>query len=158
MAMTNGVSVTRDHSAAILKAIAKLGKRDVLVGIPESTSSRPGEPINNAEVMYLNDTGSPANNIPARPSLRPGIEQSKELIAKTLSVGADAALSGDAKAGEEALAKAGQIGSNSVKRFIGDAANFAPNAPSTIRAKGSDHPLINLSEMLRAVSWIVRDK
>lgn len=155
---SNGVSVTRDHSAAILKAIAKLGKRDVLVGIPESTSSRPGEPINNAEAAYINDNGSPANNIPARPFLKPGIEQSKELIAKTLSVGADAALSGNAQAAEEALARAGTIGANSVKRFIGDAANFAPNAPSTIRAKGSDHPLIDRSEMRRAVSFVVRDK
>lgn len=155
---SNGVSVTRDQSAAILKAIAKLGKRDVLVGIPQSTSSRPGEPINNAEVAYINDNGSPANNIPARAFLKPGIEQSKELIAKTLSVGADAALRGNAQAAEDALAKAGTLASNSVKRYIGQAENFAPNATSTIARKKSSHPLIDTSELRRAVAWVIRDK
>ena len=156
--MANGVSVTRDHSAAILKAIAKLGKRDVLVGIPEATSSRPGEPVNNAELAYLLSTGSPADNLPARPFLIPGVEQSLPLITKTMEAGGAAALSGNQKAADETLARAGILASNSVKRYVLDSSHFAPNAPLTVKLKGSDKPLIDKSELLRSVTYVVRDK
>ena len=81
------VRITKDHSADVLKAISLMGKSRILIGIPESEDSRKdGAPIGNAAIAYINDNGSPKLNIPARPFLRPGVEDSLPRVLAALRV------------------------------------------------------------------------
>jgi len=150
------VKVTKDNTAKILKAISDLAKKDVLVGIPEAAGEREGG-ITNAQLGYLQENGSPTNKIPPRPFLIPGVQGAQALIAETLGSGAMSALSGDAAAGEKSLQAAGLLGRNAVVRKI-NTGPFAPNAPRTIAAKGSDKPLIDTGELRKSITYVVRNK
>ena len=77
----SGVKVTRDKVASVIKAVSDLATKDVLVGIPDSAPERKdGEPISNAQIGYIQETGAPEANIPARE------ETSKQLLAHIDSV------------------------------------------------------------------------
>ncbi len=75
-----GVKITKDMVDDVLKAVRDLTKSEILVGIPGENAGReptPGEPpgsITNVELGYIHEFGSPAQNIPARPFLIPGVE------------------------------------------------------------------------------------
>lgn len=51
--------------------------KEVLIGIPMSTTERPDGEITNAELGYIHEYGAPEANIPARPFLIPGVESVK---------------------------------------------------------------------------------
>ena len=67
----------------------------------------------------------------------------------------------DAEAGkvpiEDVLENAGSVGADLVKEAIADG-GWEPNAPETIRRKGSDKPLIDTDAMRQAATWQVRDR
>ena len=58
-------------------------------------------------------------------------------------------------AAERALNRAGIIAVNAAKRKFGTG-ELAPNAPSTIKKKGSDAPLIDKSLLRRSLTQVVR--
>lgn len=125
------VKITIDKLGDVIKAISQLSNKDVLVGIPDSAPERTDTPITNAQIGYVMETGSPANNIPARPFLVPGIADVQNEVAARLRKGALSALSGSASGAETALKQAGMIGQNAVKKKINDGP-FAPLSPKTI--------------------------
>lgn len=133
------LKVTKTSSAAqVNKALASLARKEVYVGIPQANASRPGEPVNNAELMYIHTNGSPIRHIPARPVIEPAIEASptKELIKDELKLAAEAALVGDKSKEDTHLKRAGTIGANAAKSWFTDSRNgWKQNAPSTIRHK-----------------------
>lgn len=140
-------------------SIEDLRNSDVLVGIPEQENSRRGGGIGNAALLYIHTNGSPVRHIPARPVIEPAIQAdgNRELIAAQLKLAGKAILDKDAAAAETHLRKAGQIGANVSKRWFTDPRNnWAPNAPSTIRAKGSDQPLIDTGALRQAITWVIR--
>ena len=51
------VSVPNDRTDELRKALDKLKKSEVLVGIPQEKSSRPDEGINNAELAFIQTNG-----------------------------------------------------------------------------------------------------
>jgi hypothetical protein len=125
------VKITIDKLGDVIKAISQLSNKDVLVGIPDSAPERTDTPITNAQIGYVMETGSPANNIPARPFLIPGIASVHTEVADRLRKGALSALSGSAAGAETALKAAGMVGQNAVKKKINDGP-FAPLSPRTI--------------------------
>lgn len=137
--MAFNVKVTKTSSAAkVNQALTSLAKKEVYVGIPQTRSSRPGEPINNAELMYIHTNGSPVQHIPARPVIEPAISQpeTRALIVDELKLAAEAALTGDKGKEDTHLKRAGLIGSNAAKAWFTDSRNNWPkNKPSTIRNK-----------------------
>lgn len=130
--------ITSDKLADVLKNISGLVCKQVLVGIPDSTTERNDEddegPMNNATLGYLHENGSPANNLPARPFLIPGIEDATSDIAGRLRKAADAALDGKADKVDQQLNAAGLIAQNSVKEKI-STGDFAPLSPSTVASR-----------------------
>lgn len=132
--MKSGVKVTGDSAESILAAIKEMAKKDVLVGIPEEDSDRDDVPFGNAAIGYINENGSPAQNIPARPHLVPGVKSVQDKTIPELRSAALAVLSGDIAGAEVALNRAGTIAADGVKRFI-TTADFAPLADSTIAAR-----------------------
>ena len=138
-------------------ALDRIAHSRVLVGIPAATASRPGGGINNAEIAAIQTWGSPLKHIPPRPFLQPGIDADKKIIFAELSNAAKSYFSQDPTAAHNHLERAGILGANAAKIYVLRGSNLTPNAPATIKAKGSSRPLIDTSEMIRAVVSIVED-
>lgn len=127
--------IKKNKAPEVLKALRDLTGAEVLVGIPESTTERQdgkGEDITNAALGYIHEFGAPAANIPARPFLIPGVENSLDRSTQQLELAAKAALKGDASAMDMRMEMAGQIAATSAKREI-SYGDFVPLKPSTVR-------------------------
>lgn len=180
------IKMTVDKLGEIMKSINSLVSKDVLVGIPDSKAERrdeDGEPINNAQLGYIHEFGSPINNLPARPFLNTGVEDAKEEIAEQLEKAANSALSGKYAQMEAGFNKAGIVAQNSVKNKI-NSGQFAPLADSTLRARVSRggsrgkaaerelasrsegnapsnaeiKPLIDTGQLRNSITYVVRKK
>lgn len=145
--------ILTDNLDKILKQVAKIAKRSVLVGIPEGSERSDGE-ISNAALAYIHELGAPAANIPARPFMAPGIEDAKERITAQLEKGSKALMEGNAHKADQALNAAGLIAVNSIKNKISDG-DFAPLKDSTIKRKGSDRPLLDSGQMRNSITYLV---
>jgi hypothetical protein len=140
--------------------LKKLQQAAVYVGIPADHSLRTIGEVTNSQLLYIHTNGSALQNIPARPVIEPAINapDNKARISAELKQAAHSALAGDEDATREHLAKAGTLGANAAKRQFTDPDNgWAPNAPSTIAAKGSDKPLIDTGELRRDITYVVKD-
>lgn len=116
--------MTRDRVREVQAGIRALMKKEVLVGIPASEAERyqPGQKqaINNAMIGYWMEYGVPSQNIPARPSLIPGIQSAQDEIAEQL-VGAVRAVFAPGENTVDAegrLHAAGMVASSAVKNYI----------------------------------------
>ena len=135
-----GVTVSGKGLASALASINALTQNEVLIGIPSTDASRDdpgksGADLTNAAIGYIQETGSPAANIPARPFLVPGVTNAIPKIVAQLKKGATAAVNGDKSAAEKALNAAGLIGSDAAKSVI-EAGIMPALASSTLRGRG----------------------
>ena len=69
------MKITIDKVGQVLKSIHTLETNRVLVGIPQEKNARNDGQMTNASIGYIQENGSSANNIPARPFLIPGVEK-----------------------------------------------------------------------------------
>lgn len=184
--MSASVIVKVDKLAAVVKSINALTGKDVLVGIPDTTTERkPDEdadqgPMTNATLGYIHEYGSPANNIPARPFLIPGVKDAREDTEKRLKKAAQMALDGNLGGVDAQLSMAGQEARDSVKAKI-NSGDFIPLADATLRARarrgrkgaaaelasrragnspGTDlaKPLIDTGQLRNSITYVVRGK
>ncbi|WP_293797224.1 hypothetical protein [uncultured Pantoea sp.] len=160
--MKSGLTIRSDNAAAVLASLKAIASKDVLVGIPEEKSERDDVPFGNAGIGYINENGSPAQNIPARPHLVPGVRSVDEQTLPHLRAAAQAAMSGNTAAAEMELNRAGALAANGVKRYM-TITGFTPLADSTInariaRGRTGDKPLIDTGQYRRAITYVVRDK
>jgi hypothetical protein len=141
-----------------LKDLAKKleGETRVLVGVPVGAGSNDGLTI--ATYAAVNEFGSADGHIPARPFLRPGVENGTLLYLKTAELGIPKVLSGQMTM-RMVLEQIGNMAQVSVQTAIHDKTD-PPNAASTIAAKGSSHPLIdhgNQGGLLGAIRYVIDD-
>lgn len=178
--MKSGVTVKVDKADDILKALLAISKKDVLVGIPAENSERDDVPFGNAGIGYINERGSPAQNIPARPHLKPGVKSVEDQTLPKLKKAARLTLEGNESGANNALDKAGTSAANGVKKYL-TITGFAPLADSTLKARArrgrkgakaelarresgvspsseSAKPLIDTGEYRRSITHIVRNK
>lgn len=160
--MKSGLTVRSDSAQSILDALKTLVNKDVLVGIPESKDERDDGDIGNAAIGRINEDGSPLQNIPARPHLKPGVRSVEQDFMPHLKSAARKALEGDAEGAVTSLDRAGTVAANGVKRYI-TITGFTPLADTTIanrlrRGRTGNKPLIDTGEYRRSITHIVRDK
>lgn len=129
-------AITIDKTKAVLAGLRALTQQRVLVGIPESAAARNGDPENNAAIGYLMETGSPAQNLPARPFLVPGVKNAEKRTAAILKLAGVAALAGNAGDVTKYLDMAGLAAASAVKAKI-QAGPFTPLSPSTVAARAA---------------------
>ncbi len=146
--------------AQLLQGWAYIRSSDVLVGIPqESNGGHAG--VTNAELLYIHSNGSPANNIPARPTVEPGIEDPKArpVLQMLLGDAAKAAITGNIAGAQLAQKKAGMLAANSIKAVFGSG-RLAPLKLSTIRRrkKRSKAPLVDTGALRNAITFVIRSK
>jgi hypothetical protein len=177
------VQVTVDKLAQVLASMSELVKKEVLVGIPDSAPERREEdksPLSNAQIGYIQEFGSPAANIPARPFLIPGVENAQSDVVDEFRAGAKAALNGNAGQVEKSLVRAGIQAQNSVRAKIQDGP-FEPLKAATLRArarrgrKGAQaeldsraagnapdnsnaKPLLDTGQLRNSVTFVIRKK
>ena len=156
--MQSGMQMITDALPDLLRRLAAVAQRDVLVGVPAGEARDDGP--TNAEIGYQNEFGSPANNIPARPHLLPGVAAVQDKVATRLTQAADAAASGRVSDAERHLHAAGLLAQNSVRRTLTTTA-YRPLSERTLaerRARGrtGTKPLIDTGQYRRSITYIVR--
>lgn len=129
------VYITKDLLTARVTALVQLAGKQVLIGFPDSGKARqdPKEPTN-AQIAYVQDQGSPAANIPARPFMTPGVTKSLPVAEPLLKLAAEATLDGERAKAMRYLNAAGIAASSSVKNEI-RTGNFVPLSPSTVAGR-----------------------
>ena len=136
----------------------------ILMGVPASTAgdreTREGEkkePINNAELLAIHEHGTFDGRIPARPLLEPVLKQEQEFInenfAEYINLIQDQKFDeADVHLERMAIYLEGRL----VSYF--DNNTWTPNAPSTIKRKGSAKPLIDTGDLRRSIRAFVDEK
>lgn len=171
--MKSGVTLVRDNSASLTRALASLTKTACLVGFPASDAERrpepgePDQPITNAALGYIHDNGSPAANIPARPFMEPGIAAAQGNIEAIYSKAAKAVLDQPASADaivDAAHNKVGLTAQDSIQSKIEAGVSPALSERTMADRKrrfgvdASDTPLIDSGQMKAAVTYVLRSK
>ena len=154
--------IKTDKVKGVLEALKALTGKQVLIGITEGTESREDGPINNASLGYIHETGSPINNIPARPWLVPGVESKKPQLAALLKASATAALEGNSIKSDAKLNQAGLEGQSSAQEKIRNGP-FTELAEKTLQARRRrgvtrEKPLIDTGKLLASVTYVIRKK
>lgn len=178
--------VIRDEVERVERAFKSLSKKNLLVGIPESRADRApffqkellaakpnskrylraaagllANEINNAQLLYIHTNGSPLRGIPARVVIEAAIAdpENKEMILAQFRAAQEFVLDGNESEAIRSLNKAGQVAVSLCKQWFTNPNNgWAPNAPATIRRKGSARPLIDTGALRRALTYILQDK
>ena len=156
--MQSGMQMITDALPDLLRRLASVAQRDVLVGVPAGEGRDDGP--TNAEIGYQNEFGSPANNIPARPHLLPGVAAVQDKVVAKLTKAADAAATGRPSDAERHLHAAGLLAQNSVRRTLTTTA-YRPLSGRTLaerRARGrtGTKPLIDTGQYRRSITYVVR--
>jgi hypothetical protein len=183
------VTVTEDHTEELLRALDELARVQVLIGIPNdaeqphyggtgarestgtarvATAEGPAE-INNAVLGYIHEHGSPINNIPPRPWLAPGVEESKSRWLPYMEQAGTAVLTfpSDSSKMDRALHAAGMTAVSAVKTRI--VAGIPPalsertiaarryRTPSRQARQQADvTPLVDTAQMLNSISYVIK--
>ena len=160
------IKVTKDKVDDVLKAVRSLTKTEILVGVPEESANRGDDAeINNAQVGYINEFGSPANNIPQRPHLVPGVASVKDKVATQLLKAARLAIDGEGDKVTQQQVKVGTTAVSAVKAKI--TAGLSPGlSPVTIYKRQhrktaprmGDKPLIDTGDYLKSIKFVIRGK
>ena len=153
------VKISGDGLERILQAIQTLTTKEVLVGIPHG-EPRSDTDMTNAQIGYLQETGSPAMNLPERPFLVPGVEAVQDKTGQQLIKAVDAALKGNSLSVENCLNRAGMIAQNNVRSVI-NSGDFEPLSEATLKArklagKKREKPLIDTGQLRNSITYVIK--
>lgn len=174
----------KSGAAAVLQRIAGVNRWAAYVGIPAASSQdrsaqllemagvRRGKrakrlrkaaqsDINNAELLFIFSKGSPVRRQPPRAVLEPAVQSdgARQAISRELAAKMKAQLIGDQNEAVKFAKRAALAGQNAARSWFTDPRNsWAPNAPSTIRAKGSDRPGIDTGAMRADITGIIDEE
>lgn len=107
---------------------------------------------------YIRSKGEPRWHIPPRPFVEPAVE--KEMSKLTQDFKEAILNSLQHKNIDDILNRIGLRARNAIQKFIRNypGNGLIPNAPSTIKAKGEDHPLKGkLGSLLSHVTWVIEE-
>lgn len=153
---------TEDRTEEIMKVIRSFKNDRVLVGIPQDDGQREeGDQINNASLLFINNFGSPGQNIPPRPVMQIGIRNAADRIADEYKKAVQKSWAGGLPDVEQSYERIGMIASNSIKRAINDQIDIEPPAQSTMdtrKSKGfsGTKALLVTGQMRNAITWVVK--
>lgn len=124
--------------------------------ISQTTKRKATVEITNAEILFINEHGSPLQNIPARPVLQKTIEWAKSGFLKDeYSKAFEVYLSSsfNLKMFEKSLKQtAVRIQTHAQELIYVNDGTFQDNAPSTVKKKGFNHPLLQTGQLARSIT------
>lgn len=175
MMKTINVSIMR-RDRELNAALKKLQKSAIYVGIAEGSKRDKRDDPNvtkspdNHLLGFVHENGSPANNIPPRPFLVPGIEHSSQVIVAGMKRAIKQALNGNEKDSAESLEQTAIRAASAVKNYM-QTASFEPLKPETIANRNRSRqtigkrkneklgiaikPLINTGQLRNAIDGVV---
>lgn len=136
--------------------LSKLGKLALTIGFQGQPALElyDGGKVNVATVALFNEFGT--QNMPARGFMRRTVAQNLQAIQSEFATHF-AAVAELRETAIEAMFAVGKFVADSMVDEINTSTAWAaPNAPSTIKRKGFDHPLIETEMMKQAITWAVR--
>lgn len=136
--------------------IEKLKKLEVRIGYQrgEENIESEGESADLCDIAVYNELGT--EDIPSRPFMRDSVDSHEEQIKAFLKKQMAMLAKGQTTA-EQMLKSIGVFQKGLVQAEIVDG-DFEPNAPSTIKRKGSDKPLIDTGKMRQSVNFVIKTK
>lgn len=154
----------KDFTPALVKSIKLLTKKQVLVGVPAEKAGRRGkkQKMNNAALALVHDQGSPAQNIPARPFMEPGLRDVNEEIVQRLGQAGKVALRGGEEADiTRALNAVGLTAQKGIRNRI-NSGPFEPLKPGTLaarrrRGRTGTKPLIDTGQLRNSISYVIEE-
>lgn len=147
------LNVTVPNLESVLNDITKeLSKvttdKFVTVGIHQDDTARPDQ-ANNAQIGAMNHFGT--DKIPARPWLDVGVASGSQEILDTIADGIE-----DGEHIYPIMNRVGLVAVAAVQNYM-DELSSPGNAPSTIKRKGDDNPLIDTGELKQSVTYKIRN-
>ena len=130
----------------------KLRSKRVFVGF-QAGKVTDDRGVDMAQIAAFNELGT--SDIPARPFLRKTMEDSEDDIQAFCEERVQEIVEGGTA--EDALKQLGVYGKSLIQAKIKDG-TWKPNAPSTIRKKKSDKPLIDTGRMRQSVNYVIKEK
>lgn len=124
------------------------GPKQVKVGFP---AGKVDGPVVNRAIW--NHYGT-SRGIPSRPFLLNAIRKNRSKYLEAMKTAGAKILRGEATL-DQTMRKLGILAQGDIQQEITDLRD-PPNAPATIRAKGSSNPLIDTGEMRSKVTWEVK--
>lgn len=150
------VRIIQDTRGAGLEALSKrlrAGEHRVLVGVPRGA----GAEENGASLALVAATVEfGKENQPERPFLRGGVRESLPTVRRAAARDLASVAEGH-KTMDAALEMSGVIAVGAVKAYM-NGPHFAPNAPSTIKKKGSSQPTIEDAQLRQSLTSVVEGK
>lgn len=170
-----GVIVRKDALKDSVRALQALTRRRVLVGIPQDGTERTdGAPINNAQIGYINEFGFPAQNIPARPHLVPGIRKAAPTIIRLMKEAANITMTAGSRGLspsqrdreiDKALTKVGLVCVASVQEIIKDGLSPALSPVTIMRRQTrkvaprfGTKPLLDTAQYWQHINFVLDQK
>ena len=129
----------------ISKELAKVTTdKFVTVGVHQDDNARPDQ-ANNAQIGAMNHFGT--DRIPARPWLDVGVASASQEVLDTIAEAIE-----DGEPMDVALNRVGLVAVAGVQNYMDELSSPA-NAPSTVKRKGTDNPLIDTAELKQSVNY-----
>jgi|SRR5215471_3641804 len=183
--------VETDRTDQLERTVEMLSRVEILVGIPSDADqphfveggaraggnrterrqqTEPGGIQSNATLGYIHEHGAPSANIPARPWLGPGVEESRQQWVDYMRQAASAAMSltNDSQGlMERGLHAAGMTAVSSTKRRIVDGLQpelsqvtidrrRARTPSRQARSADDTTPLVDTAQMLNSISYVIK--
>jgi len=137
----------------IKRDLKRLDKSYSKVGLPKEAQPKSGHLSSMSDLVIVgavHEFGAPRVGVPQRSWLRTGADEAKPALNKLIQKQYDAVLRGQTSV-HLALRTLGVFMTGRIKRKIRNL-KFPPNAPSTIRKKGSANPLIDTGQMVQSIT------
>ena len=143
----------------IFNNILKLHEYLIEIGVISGNTKRKDTyklGLTNAEIMFINENGSPLRHIPARPVLQMTIAWANQNL---LNPTIDRCIEKYINSGfneeevEKELNRMCMRMENYARQIIySNDGRLAPNAPSVAKAKGGNHPLFDTGQLVRSIT------
>lgn len=150
-----GVKITDRMTAdgrKFQKMLKELADKEVRIGFQHGKATE-DDGTDICDVAAWNELGTV--NIPARPFLRMSVDDNESKINAFLQSKKRDLVRG--VSAEQVLKEIGIFQKDLIQEKI-TSGSFAPNAPSTVKKKGSSKPLIDSGRMRQSVNYVIQQK
>lgn len=158
--------IVKNRVPELVSAMKAMAGKEVLVGIPSESADndRDGAKITNAVIGLINEFGSPASNIPARPHLIPGVQDAWPEAHRRMTKAAEQVLKmrpAPEAIVNSALEGAGMLARDSVVQKINDVLTPALKESTLENRKRrgfqGESPLIVTGAYKQSITYVVDD-
>ena len=147
----------KDLGLAKLMTTFSTKEGSVGIGVLRSSGVYKGaENMTVAQVAAIHEFGSKDGSIPERSFMRTAVFENKGSINKLIK-GLAVKITDGAMGRDKALGIIGEYVKGLIKNRI-RSGPFVPNAPETIRRKGSSKPLIDTGQLINSIDWELTGK